>query len=226
MSAIIDLPRGEINAVYGGSYEEGFTRRTVVNVPEKSTIKLNKLFGGAYGIDNKTVCDVYEGNVTWSSEDARVGSIYGGNNNARRTLYGRVNINAPVWTDTEKGWMASVFGAGFGENCWSQYTEVNFNKGAQVYMLYGGGQNGRVSNVATATREYTAAKLKIADEYANGEKYEDNGLNNPLAKPRHDGKKYNTNVIINKGSIVGSYVSGYTPGWVVRWRRTLWLPAL
>ena len=222
MSAIIDLPRGQINAVYGGSYEEGFTRRTVVSVPEKSTIKLNKLFGGAYGIDNKTVCDAYESNVTWSSVDGRVGSIYGGNNNARRTLYGRVNINSPVWTDTDKGYMASVFGAGCGENCWSQYTEVNFNKGAQVYMLYGGGQNGRVCNVATAKRmsveefnDPTYKGLKIADEYTNGKKYEEDGLKNPLAKPRHDGKTYNTNVIINRGSIVGSYVAGYTPGFNV-----------
>ncbi len=218
VSAIIDLPRGQINAVYGGSYEEGFTRRTVVNVPAKSTIKLNKLFGGAYGIDNNTVCDVYETNVTWSSVEGRVGSIYGGNNNARRTLYGRVNINSPVWSDTEKGYMASVYGAGFGEDCWSQYTEVNLNKGSQVYIVYGGGENGRVSNVATAKQEYGVDKLKIADPYTVGTKtytYADNGLDNDLAKPRHDGKKYNTNVIINKGAIVGSYVAGYTPGFYV-----------
>ena len=222
VSAIIDLPRGQINAAYGGSYEEGFTRRTVVSVPEKSTIKLNKLFGGAYGLDNKTVCDVYEGNVTWSSVDARVGSIYGGNNNARRTLYGRVSINSPVWTDTSTGYMASVFGAGCGENTWSQYTEVNMNKGSQVYMLYGGGQNGRVCNVETAKRiskeEYGDtyyAGLKIADKYDDGNEYTDDGLQNALAKPRHDGKRYNTNVIINRGAIIGSYVAGYTPGFNV-----------
>ncbi len=223
VSAIIDLPRGEINAVYGGSYEEGFTRRTVVNVPEKSTIKLNNLFGGAYGIDNKTVCDVYESNVTWSSADGLVGSVYGGNNNARRTLYGRVNINAPVWTNKSTDYMASVFGAGCGENTWSQYTEVNLNKGSQVYIVYGGGQNGRVCNVATAKRmseeefndpEY--AGLKIADKYADDKEYKEDGLDNLLAKPRHDGKKYNTNVIINKGAIVGAYASGTTPGFEVK----------
>ena len=223
VSAIIDLPRGQINAAYGGSYEEGFTRRTVLNVPEKSTIKLNKLFGGAYGLDNKTVCDAYETNVNWSSSEALVGSVYGGNNNARRTLYGRVNINAPVWTNKSTDYMASVFGAGCGENTWSQYTEVNLNKGSQVYIVYGGGQNGRVCNVATAKRmseeefndpEY--AGLKIADKYADDKEYKDDGLNNPLAKPRHDGKKYNTNVIINRGAIVGAYASGTTPGFEVK----------
>ena len=224
MSAIIDLPRGQVNAVYGGSYQEGFTRRTVVNVPEKSTIKLNKIFGGAYGLSNDTVCDVYEGNVTWSSSDALVSYIFGGNNNARRTLYGRVNINAPVWTNKTSGYMASVYGAGCGENTWSQYTEVNMNKGSQVYMVYGGGQNGRVCNLATARQisidEFNDTEfkgLKIADPYENGEEiytYAD-GLNNPLAKPRHDGNRYNTNVIINKGAVIGSYVAGYAPGFNV-----------
>lgn len=222
LSAIIDLARGQINAAYGGSYEEGFTRRTVLNVPDKSTIQLNKLFGGAYGIDNKTICDVYEANVNWNSVDALTGYIFGGNNNARRTLYGRVNVNAPVWSDRSTGYMASVFGAGCGENTWSQYTEVNLNKGTQLYMVYGGGQNGRVCNVATAKRmsveefeDPTYAGLKIADEYEDGKAYLEDGLNNDLAKARHDGKKYNSNVIINKGAIVGSYIAGYTPGFQV-----------
>ena len=39
-SAIIDLMRGKIGAAYGGSYEEGVTRRTMVNVPVGSTIKI------------------------------------------------------------------------------------------------------------------------------------------------------------------------------------------
>jgi hypothetical protein len=222
VSAIIDLPRGQLNAAYGGSYKEGFTRRTVVNVPTGSTVKLNKIFGGAYGISNNDICDVYEGNLNWNSENALTGYLYGGNNNARRTLYGRVNVNAPVWSDKTTGYMASVFGAGFGENTWSQYTEVNLNKGSQVYMVYGGGHNGRVANVATTKRmseidfeDPTYKGLKIADPYENGKAYVDNGLNNPLAKARHDGKKYNTNVIINKGAVVGSYAPGSTPGFVV-----------
>ena len=140
-SAIIDLPRGQLNAVYGGSYKEGFTRRTVVNVPTGSTVSLNKIFGGAYGVSNNDICDVYEGHVNWNSENALVSGLYGGNNNARRTLYGRVNVNAPVWTNKTTGYMATVYGAGFGENTWSQYTVVNLNKGSQVYMVYGGGHN-------------------------------------------------------------------------------------
>ena len=217
VSAIIDLPRGQLSAVYGGSYKEGFTRRTVVNVPTGSTVKLNSIFGGAYGIDNEEICDVYEGNVNWNSVNALVGNLYGGNNNARRTLYGRVNVNAPVWSDKTTGYMATVYGAGYGENTWSQYTEVNLNKGSHVYMVYGGGHNGRVSNVATTKVDYgdeDLAGLKIADPYEN-DAYVENGLNNPLAKARHDGKKYNTNVIINKGAIVGSYALGSTPGFVV-----------
>ena len=42
-SAIIDLTRGQLKAVYGGSYEEGITRRTVVNVPAGSTVKLENI---------------------------------------------------------------------------------------------------------------------------------------------------------------------------------------
>jgi hypothetical protein len=222
-SAIIDLPRGQLNVVYGGSYKEGFTRRTVVNVPMGSTVKLNKIFGGAYGISNNDICDVYEGHVNWNSGNALVSGLYGGNNNARRTLYGRVNVNAPVWSDKSTGYMATIYGAGFGENTWSQYTEVNLNKGSQVYMVYGGGHNGRVANVASTKRmsevefsDPTYEGLKIADTYANGKAYAENGLNNPLAKARYDGKKYNTNVIINKGAIVGSYALGSTPGFDVK----------
>jgi hypothetical protein len=109
-SAVIDLLRGRVGAAYGGSYEEGVTRRTLVNVPVGSTIKIGSIFGGAYGSDAYLPCDVYEANVNYltTSEDAYLisdpsgsnqlmkGAIYGGNNHARRTLYGKVNISAPV----------------------------------------------------------------------------------------------------------------------------------
>ena len=219
-SAIIDLTRGQLNAVYGGSYREGFTRRSVVNVKAGSTVKLNKLFGGAYGVSNSQICDVYEANVNYYSEAARVYAIYGGNNSARRTLYGRVNIGVPVWGNKESNWMGTVYGAGYGEGTWSQYTEVNLFSGSQVYEVFGGGENGRVANVVTTKRmselEYnddTYSGLKIADEYVGGSKYEENGLNNPLATARHDGKKYNTNVLIHKGALVGLHleaVEGYS----------------
>ena len=64
-SAIIDLMRGKIGAAYGGSYEEGVTRRTVVNVPLGSTIKIGSIFGGAYGSGAYKPCDVYEANVNY-----------------------------------------------------------------------------------------------------------------------------------------------------------------
>ena len=37
---IIDLMRGKVGAAYGGSYEEGVTRRTLVNVPETLPLRL------------------------------------------------------------------------------------------------------------------------------------------------------------------------------------------
>jgi len=258
-SAIIDLLSGHFKAVYGGSYQEGVTRRTVVNVPTGSTFRAEAIFGGAYGLYNEYRCDVYESNVNWNSSDALVGGyrtgIYGGNNNCRRTLYSHVNINAPVYFDKTNKYYATVYGAGFGKDTWAQYTEVNLNNpntdktqgGARVYEVYGGGQLGRVMNkksvkawadeadaVATtayntAKEAYTTAKeawdaLSSDDKATTPEpeapqaphaidlslgttgcEYEDNGLNDPLAIARN-GKKYNTNVIINQGADVCGYM--------------------
>ena len=90
-SAIIDLLSGHFKNVYGGSYQEGITRRTEINVPSGSTFRCSNIFGGAYGVSNDYPCDVYESNVNWNSSDAIVGGyrtgIYGGNNNCRRTRY-------------------------------------------------------------------------------------------------------------------------------------------
>ena len=66
-SAIIDLLSGQFKAVYGGSYQEGVTRRTVVNVPEGSTFRAEAIFGGAYGLYQEYPCDVYESNINWNS---------------------------------------------------------------------------------------------------------------------------------------------------------------
>ena len=94
----------------------------------------------AYGLYNEYPCDVYEANVNWSSSDAIIGGyrtgIYGGNNNCRRTFYGKVNINAPVYSykdpqnDATKHTYATVYGAGYGKDTWSEYTEVNLNNTA------------------------------------------------------------------------------------------------
>ena len=233
-SAIIDLLSGHFKAVYGGSYQEGITRRTVVNVPSGSTFRAEAIFGGAYGLYNEYPCDVYESNVNWNSSDALVGGyrtgLYGGNNNCRRTLYSKVNINAPVYYDKEKEYFATVYGAGYGKDTWTEYTEVNLNDGARLYEAYGGGQLGRVMNKKTvdawaleantqATTEYTTAhavwealseedkattpepQAPQAIDLSLGSGYTDNGLLNDLAT-----YKYNTNVRINQGADVCGYM--------------------
>ena len=168
-SAIIDLMRGKIGAAYGGSYEEGVTRRTVVNVPLGSTIKIGSIFGGAYGSGAYKPCDVYEANVNYltKSDDAYLicdptgtnklmkGAIYGGNNFARRTLYGKINISARVRQKHPTYGMttATVYGAGCGSLTWNEYTEVNLNSGANVWEVYGGGEAGGVMS-AESVQEY------------------------------------------------------------------------
>ena len=172
VSAIVDLVRGKVGAAYGGSYMEGVTRRTMVNVPTGSTINIGSIFGGAYGQDLLAPCDVYEAHVNYSSTDAILvyndgnplmkGAIYGGNNTCRRTLYGFIDIDAPVWQQHPK-WgktRATIYGAGCGPMTWSEYTEVNLKKkpdgvtgdytGAEVFEVYGGAQNGEVLNAESA----------------------------------------------------------------------------
>ena len=227
-SAIIDLLSGHFKAVYGGSYQEGVTRRTVVNVPTGSTFRAEAIFGGAYGLYQWYPCDVWEANVNWSSSDALVGGyrtgIYGGNNNCRRTFYSHVNINAPVYYDKANEYYATVYGAGFGKDTWAQYTEVNLNNTARVYEVYGGSQLGRVMNTKTVaawapgayTEAHAAWDALPEEEKAEtpepkefdlsiGEGYTDTGLDNALARARN-GKKYNTNVIINQGADVCGYM--------------------
>ena len=155
VSAIIDLARGTIGAAYGGSYEEGITRRTVVNVPAQSSININNIFGGAYGTQILPPCDVYESHVNYrnTSEKARVtGAVYGGNNNERRTLYAHVNISSPVWSNKGDGYTAKVYGAGKGIDTWSEYTEVNLESGANVHEVYGGGEMGHVLNAESVMK--------------------------------------------------------------------------
>ena len=148
-SAIVDLLHGKIKNAFGGSYQEGVTRRTVVNVPAESTIKIENIFGGAYGKYILPPCDVYEAQVNYknTSENAQMsGAIYGGNNNERRSLFTQVNISSPVWTNKDKGYTGTVYGAGRGIDTWSEYTEVNLLDGAKVYEAYGGGEMGHVLN--------------------------------------------------------------------------------
>lgn len=215
-AAVIDLMRGQINNAYGASYREGVTRRTLVNVPEGSTIHLNRIFGGAFGLKNNVPCDVYESNVNYNSEQALVGNwrdgIYGGNNNARRTLYSFVNINAPVWYDKENEYTGTVFGAGYGKDSWAQYTRVNLNEGAKVYEVYGGGNAGMVLNKASVNKWDTYTYKNSNDEDVNATVYKslgnytDEGLDSYLVTENALGIKTNTNVYINKGANVCGYM--------------------
>ena len=227
-STVIDLMRGHLKAVYGGSFKEGTTRRTQVNVPAGSTIHATSLFGGAYGrIDKETVnsvtteipridlaCDVYEAIVNYSSNDATIDyAIYGGNNACRRTLYGKVNINSPVWSNKSNGYTATVYGAGCGVNTWSQYTEVNLNNGASVYEVYGGGEDGQVLNSASVVK-WKETQTNLFTTLSKG--YTDNGLadgtpansNKLFTVDNTRPKYYNTNVHINQGATVGGYCYG------------------
>ena len=228
VTAVIDLVRGKISNVYGGSWNEGMTRRTLINVPaapagspdgtKGSTADVANIFGGAFGSNPLVPCDVYEAIVNYHSEDATVrGNIYGGNNNADRTLYGQVNVSVPVWQNRVDGYLARVYGAGYGVDTWSQYTEVNLTDRAKVYEVYGGGENGQVLNLETLGKwaEKEAAAGKNLD-LTIGADYVDYGLNFPendqvdayLVKPNGLGTKTNTNVYINKGT----YVEGYAYG--------------
>ena len=174
LSAIVDLIHGKINAVYGGSYNEGITARTVVNVPAVSTIKVGNIFGGAYGTQILPPCDVYESNVNYrnTNEEARVsGSIYGANNNERRTLYAKVNISSPVWSNKEKGYLATVYGAGKGLDTWSEYTEVNLENGAKVYEVYGGGEMGHVLNAESVQKYMQLYKDGPSNQIARDDPY-------------------------------------------------------
>ena len=163
LSAIVDLLHGKIKSVYGGSFNEGVTARTVINVPATSTIHIDSIFGGAYGTQILPPCDVFESNVNYGSNDATLtGAIYGGNNNERRTLYAKINVTSPVWKNKEKGYLSTVYGAGHGIDTWSEYTEVNLlpkpkdvagdYTGARVYEVYGGGEMGHVLNAESVQK--------------------------------------------------------------------------
>ena len=214
-AAVVDLIDGQIDAAYGASHHQGITRRSIVNVPTGSSIQVNNLFGGAYGDNNAADCDAYEAIVNYSSRHALVKrAIYGGNNKARRTLYGQVNINDTVFSDRSKGYQATVYGAGLGKDTWSQYTEVNLNRGAVVNEAYGGGNAGKVLNKLSVDA-WAASMKALKDEglvadtlwtYLGG--CVDNGLENSLVHATVLGQKYNTNVHIHEGATVTGYCYG------------------
>ena len=266
-SANIDLARGYIGAAYGGSLSEGVTRRTWVNVPTGSTIKLGSIFAGAYGTVTMSPCDVIEGHVEYHSGDALLvydpgrkeketddegnetevdkgnalmkGAIYGGNNNHRRTIYGKINIDVPVRQHHYQYGLTTgtVYGAGYGQYTWNEYTEVNLKDGANVYEVYGGGEAGGVMSAESIEEYYNDWKPAKDDDGSDLSdarwagawtlgggydaalaSYASNDLlnlnNTTLVRTAEmDNRstktyKYNTNVIINEGAYVGNYAYG------------------
>ena len=206
-SAIVDLMGGWIKDAYGASYNEGVTRRTVVNVPAGSIARMTNLFGGGYGSKLTSPCDVYESHVNWNSGTALCGYIYGGNNNSRRVLYTFVNINEQAWSNKSSGYLTTVYGAGCGSNTWAEYTYVNLNDKALVYEVYGGGWGGKVLNLESVNAwKYQTEHDNIDDNELYtviGSGYEDLGLTDPLTAVNGLAIKTNTNVFINKGAVVG-----------------------
>lgn len=204
VSAVVDLVQGQIGTAYGASYNEGVTRSTVVNVPQGSTAVVTNIYGGGYGSSLTAPCDAIESHVNWNSSDARVKYIYGGNNNARRTLYTFVNINAQAWWNKESAWLTTAYGAGNGANTWAQYTEVNMNSGALLYEVYGGGYNGKVLNTQSLAKWKELEEAESRTIYTViGSGYTDNGLEDELVRTNGLGTKCNSNVYINKGAQLG-----------------------
>lgn len=145
-TATINLYGGKVYNVYGGSLAEGYTAKTVVNVPETSSnLQANALFGGALGEDEGRPCDVGISNVTFASTTATVeDGIYGGNHTARATKQTNVTISVPV--KSQSNILQNIFGAGYGAGTIAGFTHVILNEGAEVARVYGGGREGKVYN--------------------------------------------------------------------------------
>lgn len=145
-TATINLYGGKVNNVYGGSLAEGYTAKTVVNVPEiSSNLQANALFGGALGEEEGRPCDVGVSNVTFASTTATVeDGIYGGNHTARATKETNVTISVPVYNQSVI--LQNIFGAGYGAGTVAGSTHVTLKAGAEVANVYGGGREGQVFN--------------------------------------------------------------------------------
>lgn len=197
-TATINLYGGKVYNVYGGSLAEGYTVKTVVDVPEiSSNLQANALFGGALGEDEGRPCDVGISNVTFASTTATVeDGIYGGNHTARATKQTNVTISVPVYNQSVI--LQNIFGAGYGAGTVAGSTHVTLNAGAEVANVYGGGREGKVYN---AYNHYDTS-----DAFA---KYSNNGRH---AKWQINDYTQNTLVEINGTSEKIAHVTGNVYG--------------
>lgn len=169
---VVDLYTGQVRDVFGGCNKEGLLGYARVNVPESSTINVHSLFGGGKGyainsgdFDPTLFCDTYVTLVDYNSENARVkDAIYGGNMNCRIACDTYLNITKPVWSDRESGYIASVYGAGYGRKTVSGRTHVYLNDGAKVWYAFGGGRDGNTFNYVSLTRWLIK---QLGDHYKN-----------------------------------------------------------
>ena len=211
-TAVIDLVKGEIQNAYGASFNEGVTRRTIVNVPQISTIQLTNIFGGGYGDSIISPCDAIETVVNYSGPDAIVtGAVYGGNNNCRRTLYSQINISSRLRSNPlVENYTGYVYGGGRGANTWSFYTEVNMLAGANAYMVYGGGDKGNVLNRESFDKWTEISTIPIYTTLGSG--YDTQAsqalLDGDLMHANKLGTITNTNVYYYKDSYLGGYSYG------------------
>ena len=213
----INLYGGNVNNVHGGAYTEGYTWESVINVPQRSTIHANAIFGGGLGEEEGRPCDVGIATVNYFSGDATVElGLFGGNNTARATKESYINVNVPV--RNSNGILQSVYGAGYGNATVAGFTHIDLQPGANVAKVYGGGKEGKVYNhyryYGDAKNADLDAVLKFYyDKPTNGEPYGHN------ANWTTEDSQTNTFIKIQQGAVVeenafggGEGVTAYVNG--------------
>ena len=218
----IDLYAGSFHNIYGGSNQEGLIGYTRVNVPAKSTAKVNAIFGGGKGYDpalyatkpelQARYCDNYVTCVDYKAPNAIVeDAIYGGNHNSRIACDTYINIEAPVMQSS--GYQATIYGAGYGDETVSGRTNVFMNNHSNAYKVFGGGRDGNAMNHLTMTqwlgRQFLAGGTPAEDietELSEYRKILDNFGDyltaNPLSLPSTIGTYPNAN-----GEYDGTYTN-------------------
>ena len=168
--------------------------------------------GGAYGKEILPPCDVYETQVNYknTSEKAQVfGAIFGGNNNERRSLFTQVNISSPVYSNKEKGYTGTVYGAGRGIDTWSEHTEVNLLSGARVYNVYGGGEMGHVLNSASVQAYMNLFKDNLSPQISQQD---------PFWNSTEGGAKYTIDSNGNRVPATDALKIRWRKDWANAWR--------